>query len=69
MIDNDERLSEMIDNHKIISFDIFDTLLIRPFCKPTDLFHYLEDIFNHPGYAKRRILTESKLRKRNKDRE
>ena len=36
-----ERLKDLIDNHDIISFDIFDTLLLRPFLQPTDLFAYL----------------------------
>ncbi len=28
--------------YDVISFDIFDTLLLRPFIKPTDLFLYIE---------------------------
>ena len=27
---------------KVVSFDVFDTLLLRPFFKPTDLFYYLD---------------------------
>lgn len=34
-------LAEQIRKHDIISFDIFDTLLLRPFMHPTDLFEYL----------------------------
>ncbi len=34
-------LAEQIRKHDIISFDIFDTLLLRPFMCPADLFHYL----------------------------
>lgn len=35
--------SEDID---IVSFDVFDTLVQRPFCEPTDLFNILSDYFN-----------------------
>lgn len=34
-------LAEQIRKHDIISFDIFDTLLLRPFMRPSDLFEYL----------------------------
>ena len=39
MLDN---LKELIDAHQIISFDIFDTLIIRAYNKPTDLFRHIE---------------------------
>ncbi|GAA8357863.1 hypothetical protein KH0195_23590 [Helicobacter pylori] len=32
--------------YDVISFDIFDTLLLRPFIKPTDLFLYIETKYN-----------------------
>ncbi|MDR1008530.1 MAG: HAD-IA family hydrolase [Campylobacteraceae bacterium] len=37
-----EELSAQIAKYDIISFDIFDTLLIRPFQKPTDMFSFIE---------------------------
>lgn len=51
-------IKKAIDEHKIISFDIFDTLLIRPYVKPTDLFTHLELLNNAPGFAKARIKAE-----------
>ncbi|WP_313569460.1 HAD family hydrolase [Comamonas terrigena] len=36
-------LSDQIDRHEIISFDIFDTLLFRPFKRPSDLFDFMSD--------------------------
>lgn len=30
-----------LSQYDVISFDIFDTLLLRPFSEPTDLFHFL----------------------------
>ncbi len=43
-----EKIKEKIcsDNVKIVSFDIFDTLILRPFLKPTDLFCFLDFKFN-----------------------
>ena len=32
---------ERLSQYDIISFDIFDTLILRPFAAPTDLFHFL----------------------------
>ena len=51
-------IKKAIDEHDIISFDIFDTLLIRPYVKPTDLFTHLELLNNASGFAKARIKAE-----------
>jgi len=37
-----EECKKQIDNNDLISFDIFDTLLVRPFYHPNDLFNYME---------------------------
>lgn len=39
---NCPELIAQIKKHKIISFDIFDTLLMRPFISPSDLFKFIE---------------------------
>lgn len=36
-------LSEQINKHDIVSFDIFDTLLFRPFKRPSDMFDFMSD--------------------------
>lgn len=56
-------VKELIDKHEVISFDIFDTLLLRPYVKPTDLFLHLERLENAVGFAKARIEAEQKARK------
>lgn len=56
IIDTD--IDVLIKNHDIISFDIFDTLLIRPYVQPTDLFYHMEKIYNVPGFADARIKAE-----------
>ncbi|OOP79415.1 hydrolase, partial [Helicobacter pylori] len=48
--------------YDVISFDIFDTLLLRPFIKPTDLFWYIETKYNIKGFHQARILAEVQSR-------
>jgi HAD superfamily hydrolase (TIGR01549 family) len=55
---------KLIDKHQIISFDIFDTLIVRPYIKPSDMFFHLEKIYSLPGFAKHRITAESAARKK-----
>lgn len=42
--EKEENIKKMISNESIeyISFDIFDTLIVRPFFQPTDLFRLLD---------------------------
>ena len=37
------KLAIINDNIRVVSFDIFDTLVFRPFCEPTDLFSLLSE--------------------------
>ncbi|MBO6056242.1 MAG: HAD-IA family hydrolase [Alphaproteobacteria bacterium] len=61
-------IKKAIDEHEVISFDIFDTLLIRPYVKPTDLFKHLELLNNAPGFAKARMKAEQSARRDAQDR-
>ena len=54
---------EELDYKKIVSFDIFDTLLIRPFVNPTDLFKYLEIEKKANGFFDARVNAEKVARK------
>lgn len=58
----------LIDKHNVISFDIFDTLLIRDVYDPTDVFEYVGEIFfgenNGKGFKQKRIKAESVARKK-----
>jgi len=40
-----EKIKEQIVKHEVISFDIFDTLVLRPFYTPSDIFSLLNDTF------------------------
>lgn len=45
---------------KIYSFDIFDTLLLRPYADPQELWNVLEEIEQAPGFAKARKKADAK---------
>ncbi len=51
-----------IDRAKVVSFDIFDTLLVRPYVRPIDLFQHMEQHFSAPGFATARIQAEKAAR-------
>ncbi len=64
-----EDLKKHIHSHEIISFDIFDTLLLRPYVKPTDLFFHLEHIEEIWWYRDNRIKAENLARQLHKEKE
>lgn len=56
-------LKRKINKAQVVSFDIFDTLLLRPYVAPVDLFYHIEQNFNCEGFAKNRIEAEQLARK------
>ncbi len=49
-LDHCQELSEQIRKHDVVSFDIFDTLLYRPFKSPSDMFDFMnEDVSRITG--------------------
>lgn len=52
------KIEHLIDTCKVVSFDIFDTLLLRPFCKPEDVFGYISQLYNKPEFIVKRIAAE-----------
>lgn len=62
-------IKKQIDKHTVISFDIFDTLLLRPYVKPTDLFLHLEKLEQADGFATARIYARRQARKTHYDKE
>ena len=62
-----DRIKKDIKKAKIVSFDIFDTLLVRPYVKPTDLFLHMEKAFERPGFAEERRDAERRTRIRHKE--
>lgn len=66
---NKEEVIRLVDFHEVISFDIFDTLLVRPFEKPSDLFFELEKREGCGGFGNERIKAERKARERYREQE
>lgn len=63
----DERLRKMIDDYDIVSFDIFDTLVLRIVPNPADIFDLVSAIYNsnhekYINYKEIRLNAEKKAR-------
>lgn len=54
----DEVLFEKIDEHDVISFDLYDTLILRDVFRPSDLFKLIEIHQDAPGFFCERIRAE-----------
>jgi predicted HAD superfamily hydrolase len=57
-----EELKKNINGASIISFDIFDTLLLRDFYYPIDVFKYIEESYGIKDFQKRRVAAEIECR-------
>ena len=55
-----EKYFVRIKEKKIVSFDVFDTLVIRPFVKAEEVFDYLEREYHAKGFAEKRKEAEEK---------
>ena len=62
-------IKERIKYYDVISFDVFDTLLIRPFVSPSDLFDLIEQVEKIPGFAIERVAAEKRARDKLKKQE
>lgn len=60
--DNTKTLDDLISNSEYVFFDIFDTLITRPFLSPKDLFFFIENQYCTPGFYKSRVVAEKKAR-------
>ena len=60
----DSKLASSIEEAKVISFDIFETLIVRLYEKPTDLFRHLESAKDVNGFADSRIAGEKAARQK-----
>lgn len=57
-----ESIQREIERHDWIGFDLFDTLLLRPFLTPDDLFYQMEEQLGIADFAMMRTKTENQLR-------
>ena len=62
-----EKIKKQINKAKVVSFDIFDTLLVRPYVRPVDLFEHMEKAYERPGFAAERKDAERRTRIRHKE--
>ena len=62
-----DQIRRKIDKAQVISFDIFDTLLVRPYVAPTDLFVHMEKAYARPGFASERRVAERRTHIRHKE--
>ena len=53
-----EFIKSLVDQHEAISFDVFDTLVLRPFLYPADLFLYIEQAYDAPCFRYERQKAE-----------
>ncbi len=59
-----EKIVEKLKKYEYISFDIFDTLIFRPFSEPTDLFYILGEKLGFMDFKRLRIEAEMEAREK-----
>ncbi|EOW9231513.1 HAD-IA family hydrolase [Vibrio cholerae] len=59
-----QHFAKKLLEYDVISFDIFDTLILRPIREPSDMFLFMENELNILGFSKKRIQVEQELRAR-----
>jgi len=55
-------IKDEISTSNLISFDIFDTLILRPYVRPSDMFTHIERLYGIKNFAKKRVAAENKAR-------
>ncbi|MBR5515678.1 MAG: HAD-IA family hydrolase [Clostridia bacterium] len=63
-IEDPRELCEKLKSYDVISFDVFDTLILRKAGKPTDLFYSLQGVLNYPNFKRLRTEAEQAARAR-----
>lgn len=56
-------IAQKLCESEVVSFDIFDTLIFRPFSVPTDLFYIVGERLNYPDFRTIRIEAERTVRR------
>lgn len=64
-----EAYIKQLKEYEVISFDIFDTLIFRPFSDPTDLFYVVGEKLGYLDFKRIRIQAELEARQRKKERD
>lgn len=61
---SDDSLAKQLSNYDVISFDVFGTLILRPFSSPRVLFSIMEERLGIYKFAKIRVDSEDEIRNR-----
>ncbi len=59
-----DQVKSKISKVDVVSFDIFDTLLVRPYIRPVDVFLHMEKALERPGFYEERRDAERRVRVR-----
>mgnify|MGYP002592227046 CR=1 FL=1 len=59
-----QKMVEELAEYDVISFDVFDTLIFRPFSDPTDLFYFIGDKLSYMDFKRIRQELEWKAREK-----
>lgn len=62
-----DEMVKYLSKYDVISFDIFDTLIFRPFIHPVELFSLIENNENIDNFAQLRVKAETDARKNSKN--
>lgn len=58
-----QELADRLEPFDVVSFDVFDTLLLRPVCRPEDLFYLVGERLGYPDFKNLRMRAEEAARK------
>lgn len=59
-----EKFAKKLAQYDVISFDVFDTLIFRPFSKPTDLFYMVGEKLHYLDFERIRRMMEMQARQK-----
>ncbi len=58
------QLAELLDAYEVVSFDVFDTLLLRPFAAPADIFYLVGQRIGYFNFKEIRVIAEREARQK-----
>ena len=67
--ENPEELADRLADCSVVSFDVFDTLVFRPFSSPADLFYMVGMELGYPDFRRIRMETEEKARREKQEKQ
>ena len=59
-----KRMADRLEPYDVISFDVFDTLILRKVSEPADVFYALQEKFDYPDFRRVRIEAEQQARQK-----